>query len=275
MLRGVGRSGKGVALRLLTDLLGGERYVLNRDSPAKLAGRFTFGQAAEKAALIVYDCPQTPTLRSAAYGPFMAGLGVVKSLAGGDPIDCEQKHGDQWTARYPIVPWLATNFALSWAHSAADSEAWTERLLPVVYPASIPASERQADYEAVILAGDGREALAAYFIGCYAAACRRGVKVNGLGALPAFTMPASSIAKLQAIAARATGGVGEFVAGKVAYRPGSWTSRADLRAALKVHLGDQEPSRKHLLDLFPFARLCSYSDRLAIKCACRGAARSC
>ena len=226
LLLGPGGSGKSTMLRLLESLLGGAALV--KRSPALLAGRFALSGAPAAGALIVSDCPALPSLKSAQRGDFEAGLGTLKALSGGDPVDVERKHGPARSVTLDLGCWIGSNFPPQWPRSAEDLSAWLRRFAPVQFEkVALPA--RVENVEQRILERDGRGCLAGYFIGRYAAAVQRS-RADGLG-MVRFTEPASSRAILANIEAGTVGSVGEFVRQRLRFAPGNAIPLAELLSA--------------------------------------------
>lgn len=232
-LKGVGRSGKGTVLRLLTALLGGDDRVAGYTSPAKLAGRFALDKLVGKGAVILGDFPKTP-LRGFARDEFLAGCGVLKSISGGDPVDAQAKNGATVSVRLDLVIWCSSNYLPGWVQDAEDSTSWAERLLPIRFDRGRAPAERIPNYEIDVLGGEFAE-IAGYCIGRYVAALERGcVLGGGRGAL--FTRPASTDSLLAEIVGGADARIHEFGDRRIRRERGGWVSRRDIRAALSASL---------------------------------------
>ena len=238
VLVGGGGSGKGVALRLVGLLLGGDAQIASAGAPQRLAGRFSGTELVGKAALVLEDLPLPPAARAASqYSDFLAGLGVIKAISGGDLLPVERKGGDTVSMRIPAVVWGASNFSLRWLQGAEDVSAWRRRLRLVGFDNERPEDERIADYESVVLGGELAQ-IAAYCIGRYAAAVKRSA---GRGV--AWTAPASSAAMLAEMLRGVAGKGVEFCESNVRRNPSGWLSRDELRAGVaQAHYGGDADS---------------------------------
>ena len=233
VLVGTGGSGKGVILRLLRLLLGGDARVASAESPQRLAGRFFGSELVGKAALTLDDLPRPPDARAFnQHANHFAGLGIIKQLSGGDLLPVERKGGATVSMRLPVAVWGASNFALRWLQGAEDVGAWERRLWLLAFDNEVPEDERIPDYESVVL-GDEHAAIASYCIGRYAAAVARGA---GRGAR--FTRPDSSRSMLLAMLRGVVDAAAQFCESNVRRNPSAWLSRADLRRAMADALYD-------------------------------------
>lgn len=238
LLQGAPRSGKGVILDILVELLGGQSRVSTPDGPAQLASRFGLGDAANKAAIIIGDMPATPQTKGT--NPFLEGMNKIKGISGESPIKIESKNKDLVDVRLPAVVWLANNWKIGWVKGAEDVTAWSERLMILPFDQTVPREHRIKDLYRHIIKTDGLAQIANYCLHAYFDALKRGD-----GERVAWTEDERSAAVLTEIVKGAAGQASEFVSRRVAFLPDAWTPRPALAAAFGVFI-NRTPSQRDM-----------------------------
>lgn len=222
-LRGLGRSGKGVALDFLISALGGASRVASFPSPSSLRG-FGSSDIQGKSAVIFPDMPGRPK-GSAARADWDEGLGILKSIIGEDVIRTERKYKDGLSSRIDALSWMATNYNLEFAAGASDASAWSERLRIHAYEHIVPREERIPHYGQILFEEEGPSIA----LKCLRAAAEAGER----GAL---TITDSMRRETREAMDDAIGEVSEFVEKHLRYGDGEFISRARIREALSAHL---------------------------------------
>ena len=217
LLRGPGRTGKGVLLRLLQMLVGSGSWAAIT-SPATLAGRFATYPLQGRPLLTLPDLPNPP--RRLSGSDTAEGWGLIKSVVGGDWVQVELKGGATTFRRLPMMIFAATNFPLSFV-GVEDQASWEARIILIPFESQVPKSERRPEFERTFAAELPQ--IAAYCLRLYhdAKAC---------GSLFPESARATELRQdmLQGMAAV----VNQFAEGNLEFGDGYEVTREELRRAL-------------------------------------------
>ena len=240
LLQGVPRSGKGVILDVLIELLGGQERVSTPKDPAQLGSRFGLGDAATKAAIVIGDMPATPPAKIAS--SFLDGMNLIKAISGNSPIQIERKNRDPANVLLPVVVWLANNWKVGWVKGAEDVTAWAERLIVLPFDQTVPPNERISDLSHRIIDTDTIASIANHCMVAYITAFQRGD-----GKRVDWTRSQRSSAVLSEIVAGGAGAVTEFVSARISFLPGVWTPRKAISEAYGVFVNREATRRDQQL----------------------------
>ena len=128
LLIGEGGTGKGT-LQKLIDLMHGGDASYGVRSPTQLANRFALSHLRGKHIIVVADMSRRPG-RGSAQADFDAGMGTLKNLTGGDPVDVEIKNQQSHSRVLDVAVLVGSNFEPRWIVGSEDASAWERRLLP-------------------------------------------------------------------------------------------------------------------------------------------------
>ena len=148
-LLGPGRTGKGTALRVVSMLIGEDHTASFTGGPIRLAkSQFSLAKLPNSDLILFPDIPAPPSTRGMAMDQYMEGLGIFKSIIGGDPIAVEQKHKDIITVIPNAAFWMDSNFDLSgFIHGKEDSFSWEERIVPIPFQIQLNEDEQEPSYQ--------------------------------------------------------------------------------------------------------------------------------
>ena len=225
-LIGPGRSGKGTLLRVVRMLMGeGAATMVFTGGPRRLAqSQFATGKLQHVALVQLPDMPKAPRRNGVAWDAHVQGLGILKSLTGGDPITIERKGKDLLTARVAAGVWLDSNFDLDFIQGVEDALAWIERLVILPVEQSIGAADQISDYEERFRPELG--AIAYHAVAEYATVKERGD----------FTRSPEMLEAQAHLLNGKINGLDHFLE-SVKVSPGAWTSRNELKRAAADMLG--------------------------------------
>ena len=146
-LLGGGGTGKGTIIRTVGMLMGREQ-TMSVTSPARLvSSAFALSQLPKSSLLTIPDMPAMPSREGIARDNYLQGLGVVKSMSGGDAIPVEGKFKDQTTARVNASIWIDTNFSIQAIVGGEDYKSWERRVLAFPMHRNLPQEKQEPYYE--------------------------------------------------------------------------------------------------------------------------------
>ena len=173
-LLGPGRSGKGTMLRVASMLVGTEYTASFAGGPIRLAkSQFGLAGLLNVAIVLFPDMPPPPRSPGRSMDHYLEGLGIMKSLTGGDPIAVERKFKEIITVVLNAAVWVDSNFDLSgFIQGQEDSFSWVERIVPIPFNEQIVEHEREQGYE--LRFKEELPRIAWYAVDAYAEAKKRG-----------------------------------------------------------------------------------------------------
>ena len=146
---GVGRSGKGTALRTASLLVGSHHTAAYTGGPARMAkSQFSLSELYGAALITLPNMPPAPLREGIRRDHFQEGLACLMSISGGDPITIEKKNKDPITANVAASIWIDSNYSLpGFVQEEDDAVAWEERIIPIPFLKTIPDEQRENNFE--------------------------------------------------------------------------------------------------------------------------------
>ena len=238
LLIGEGGTGKGTLQKLIDVLHGGDASYGVR-TPANLANRFSLSHLRGKHLLVVADMSRRPS-RGSAQADFDAGMGTIKNLTGGDPVDVEVKNQNARSRTLDVAVIVGSNFQPRWVVGSEDASAWERRLL--VFEFFNKPEQSSARFLENSLVPEAAE-IAAYCLGRYAWRVRQRSVSGGDLSVSDFRSEAMDL-RIASIVEAARGEAGMFVAQEVALtnEAEAFLLRKHLTNAFAQFLGSKEVS---------------------------------
>ena len=233
LLIGEGGTGKGTLQRLINEMHGGDA-VYNVRSPIQLSTQFALASLRGKHILTVSDMSRRPS-RGSAQDNFDAGMGALKNITGGDPVDVEPKFQRAQSRILDVSVVVGSNFQPRWIVGTEDASAWSRRLLPFRFDRK-PEQPEQRFLENVLL--PELPQIASHCLIQYALLLQR-VHAEGR-ALGAGDLRSEAMQlRIQSIVEAAKGEAGMFVEQCVEFTDSEevFVTRRQLAAALEQFLG--------------------------------------
>ena len=236
LLIGEGGTGKGT-LQKLIDLMHGGDASYGVRSPTQLANRFALSHLRGKHIIVVADMSRRPG-RGSAQADFDAGMGTLKNLTGGDPVDVEVKNQQSHSRVLNVAVLVGSNFEPRWIVGSEDASAWERRLLPFQF-LSKPAHASDRFLSSTLL--PELPEIAAWCVTAYAQRLRGAHAEQRYIETDDFRSEAMR-RRIARIIEAARGEAGVFVAQEVmlAEDPQEFVTRKALAAAFAEFLGHEE-----------------------------------
>ena len=227
-LLGPGRTGKGSAMRVAAMLVGTDHTVSFTGGPARVAkSHFASSQLHNSALVLFPDMPAAPMNTGMWKDQYVEGLGLVKSLVGGDPIIVEKKFKDPTTAVLNASVWVDSNFSLSWfVQGQEDSYSWEERIITIPFLLQLSEEARKHNYESRFQ--EELPNIAWYALDAYAQVKKRG----------RFTWSTEMLVRHTRLSQGKHGAL-EGVLNRLYSAGSGWISRAEVRKMAEHHIGGE------------------------------------